>query len=168
MDGIENMFGRFAEAFRKLLVGFFSRPRLPAPDVADKTPFEDAAAETGADTSAANGAIVAPNVQSNSAAADAAIGQEAPISRVAGPPANEQEVQRRRALIRTLFNDFWSEREDKPATFLDRLDQAETFLNERLAACGEPWQLDHESRKVLGLPPRSDPRSKRNGAAGAI
>ena len=45
----------------------------------------------------------------------------------------------RRELIRTLFNDFWSERDDKPPAFVDRLNEAETYLNERLAACGELW-----------------------------
>jgi hypothetical protein len=31
-------------------------------------------------------------------------------------------------LIRTLFNDFWSERDDKPPAFVDRLNEAETYL----------------------------------------
>jgi hypothetical protein len=50
-----------------------------------------------------------------------------------------------------MFNDFWSQRDDKPATFIDRLDQAERYLNERLSACGEPWQLNPKIRKMLGL-----------------
>jgi hypothetical protein len=33
-----------------------------------------------------------------------------------------------------------------------RLDQAEDYVNERLTACGEYWQLDAETRLMLGLP----------------
>jgi hypothetical protein len=55
-----------------------------------------------------------------------------------------------------LFNDFWSEAPDKPAAFVERLDQAEDYLNERLAANGEFWRLDTNTRVVLGLPPRSN------------
>jgi hypothetical protein len=39
-------------------------------------------------------------------------------------------------------------------TFAGRLDQAETYVNERLSARGEPWQLDASTRKQLGLPAR--------------
>jgi hypothetical protein len=68
---------------------------------------------------------------------------------------DQQEIERRRDLVRTLFNDFWRGFDDKPAAFLDRLDQAETYLNERLAASGEAWHLDAETRILLGLPSRS-------------
>jgi hypothetical protein len=54
-----------------------------------------------------------------------------------------------------LFNDFWSEAHDKPTAFVERLDQAEDYVNERLAASGEIWQLDTITRVMLGLPPRS-------------
>jgi hypothetical protein len=37
---------------------------------------------------------------------------------------------------------------------VDRLDQAEIYLNDRLTACGEYWQLDAKTRKLLGLPAR--------------
>jgi hypothetical protein len=68
---------------------------------------------------------------------------------------DQHEIERRRNLVRTLFNDFWRGFDDKPVAFLDRLDQAETYLNERLAACGEAWHLDAETRILLGLPSRS-------------
>jgi hypothetical protein len=68
---------------------------------------------------------------------------------------DQQEIERRRNLVRTLFNDFWRGFDDKPVAFLDRLDQAETYLNERLAASGEAWHLDAETRILLGLPSRS-------------
>jgi hypothetical protein len=67
---------------------------------------------------------------------------------------DQQEIQRRRELVRAPFNDFWNGRDDKPVTFVDRLNQAETYLNEQLTARGEPWQLDANTRKMLGLPPR--------------
>jgi hypothetical protein len=48
---------------------------------------------------------------------------------------------------------------------VDRLDQAELYLNERLIACDEFWQLDAKTRKMLSLPPRSNSRNEGNGAA---
>jgi hypothetical protein len=122
MNGIENILRWFAEisAALRTQIAYFSRPRLPASDIVEETPSDGAAGETGANASAADAAIVAPNVQDTFIAADAKIGQEALISRVAAPPTDDREIQRRRALIRTLFNNFWSEREDKPATFVDQ------------------------------------------------
>jgi hypothetical protein len=66
---------------------------------------------------------------------------------------NQQEIERRREIVRQFFNDFWRSSDEKPATFAERLDQAEGHINERLAACGETWQLDGTTRKQLGLPP---------------
>jgi hypothetical protein len=63
--------------------------------------------------------------------------------------------------VRRLFNDFWSGAHDKPIAFLERLDQAEDYVNERLMACGEFWQLDAKTRVALGLSPRS--HSSNNG-----
>jgi len=91
--------------------------------------------------------------------ASAAVATTATESAEIGPIAqtvpDEREIQRRRDLVRTLFNDFWNGSCEKPATFADRLDQAENCLNERLIACGEFWQLDAKTRVLLGLPPRS-------------
>jgi hypothetical protein len=67
---------------------------------------------------------------------------------------DEGEIQRRRNLLRTFFNDFWSGSYEKPAGFLQRLDQAEGYVNDRLAANGEAWRLDSQTRVMLGLPPR--------------
>jgi len=69
---------------------------------------------------------------------------------------DKQEIERRRDLVRTLFNDFWSGAYEKPVAFVERLDQAEDYLNERLAATGEFWQLDAKMRVMLGLPPRAN------------
>jgi hypothetical protein len=73
----------------------------------------------------------------------------------------QQELERRRNIIRMLFNDFWSGIHDKPAAFVDRLDQAEDYVNERLAANGELWRLDDKTRRMLGLPRRSNTTDSR-------
>jgi hypothetical protein len=45
-----------------------------------------------------------------------------------------------------LFNDFWSGPYEKPAAFVERLNQAEDYLNDRLTANGEVWRLDANTR----------------------
>jgi len=67
---------------------------------------------------------------------------------------SQDEIDRRRGMVRRYFNDYWSSVEDKPASFAERLDGAEGYINERVAAEGEAWQLDPATRKQLGLPPR--------------
>lgn len=101
-------------------------------------------------------------------AADAKIGLNGQISNVVPISPDQQEIQRRRELVRTLFNDFWSDRDDKPAAFVDRLDEAEAYLNERLTACGEFWQIDAKTREMLGLPKRPNSRNQGNGAVRSI
>jgi hypothetical protein len=76
---------------------------------------------------------------------------------------DQHEIDRRRDLIRALFNDFWRDRDDKPASFVDRLNRAEGYLNERLLASGERWQPDAKTRDMLGLPARSNSRRTING-----
>ena len=90
---------------------------------------------------------------------------DAQIDSAASTVPDQEEFQRRRDLVRTLFNDFWSEAHDKPAAFVERLDQAEDYVNERLTAGGEFWQLDAKTRITLGLPPRSNsPNNGKNRA----
>ena len=94
------------------------------------------------------------------AVATAQIPGPAEVKADAGGPVthnelDEQEIERRRTLVRTLFNDFWRGEDQKPASFTARLDQAEAHLNDRLAANRETWRLDAETRAMLGLPPRS-------------
>jgi hypothetical protein len=94
------------------------------------------------------------------AVATAQIPAPAEVKANAGGPVahnelDEQEIERRRTLVRTLFNDFWRGEDQKPASFTARLDQAEAHLNERLAANRETWRLDAETRAMLSLPPRS-------------
>ena len=55
--------------------------------------------------------------------------------------------------MRGFFNDYWSSIDDKPASFAERLDGAEAYINERVAAGGESWRLSPATRKQLGLPP---------------
>ena len=87
---------------------------------------------------------------------DVDVGPGAGINPVADTVLDQQEIERRRSLARTLFNDFWSGVDEKPVTFVERLDRAEDYLNERLAASGEFWRLDANTRLTLGLPPRSN------------
>jgi hypothetical protein len=70
---------------------------------------------------------------------------------------NPEEIDRRRAVVRAFFNDYWSSIEDKPASFAERLDGAEAYINERVEAGGEAWRLDPATRKLLGLPPSRKP-----------
>jgi hypothetical protein len=80
---------------------------------------------------------------------------DTPIDIAASTVVDQEEIQRRRNLVRMLFNDFWSGAYEKPAAFVERLNQAEDYLNERLTANGEAWRLDATTRTLLGLPPRS-------------
>ena len=82
-----------------------------------------------------------------------AVGPDSQISIAAEGSPNQQEIKRRREIVRRFFNDFWTSTADKPMTFAERLNRAEGYINERLTACGEAWQLDSATRKQLGLPP---------------
>lgn len=111
-----------------------------------ETADEDAAADTDTESTGE------PVVEHDTAVRAERVQPSPPVA-VAGP-VDEQEIRRRRDVVRTLFNDFWSLSDDKPPTFADRLNQAEPYLNERLSALGEPWRLDATNRKLLGLPPQ--------------
>jgi hypothetical protein len=97
---------------------------------------------------------IEPETRSNVAPASPTIAE--PETRIGVEPersSNPEEIDRRRAMVRAFFNDYWSSIEDKPASFADRLDGAEGYINERVAAGGEVWRLDPATRKQLGLPP---------------
>jgi hypothetical protein len=70
---------------------------------------------------------------------------------IEGPPTQRDDESRRK-LIRQLFNEYWTGIEDKPATFAERLEIAEGYINERLADRDVGWRLDGVTRKQLGLP----------------
>jgi hypothetical protein len=65
---------------------------------------------------------------------------------------SQEEIDRRRGIVREFFNDYWSSADEKPTSFADRLDRAEGYINERVAAGGETWRLGPATRKQLGLP----------------
>jgi hypothetical protein len=102
-----------------------------------------------------NAAVETEAVATARIPAHAKVEADAGISLVAHNELNRQEIERRRNLVRTLFNDFWSGEDQKPASFTARLDRAEHYLNARLAANGETWRLDTETRAMLSLPSRS-------------
>ncbi|MGA9208759.1 MAG: hypothetical protein WB347_13215 [Terriglobales bacterium] len=152
VGNILQWFAGIAAAFTKLSNIFRDSPP-PASDIAAESRTESAAEAARAVATATEIATTTPTVTSAVAAA-AKISQDGQVTGLASISPDQQEIQRRRELIRVLFNDFWSGRDDKPATFADRLDQAEIYLNDRLTACGEYWQLDAKTRKLLGLPTR--------------
>lgn len=76
-----------------------------------------------------------------------------PISVEPESSPSQEEIDRRRGIVRGFFNDYWSSVEDKPTSFAERLDRAEGYINERVAAGGEAWRLGPATRKQLGLPP---------------
>ena len=100
-------------------------------------------------------AVETEGVAASQIQADAEVEVGAGISSIAHNELSQQEIERRRGLVREFFNDFWSGTHDKPAAFAERLDQAEDYLNERLTANGEGWRLDAKTRIMLGLPQRS-------------
>jgi hypothetical protein len=168
-SGVVRTMRRMVENFRRWFAGigaafrnpteYFLRPRRAASDIAAETGRESAAAtESAVETPTTTATFTTP------VTADGKIGQDVQVSCVVPIRQDQQEIQRRLELVRAMFNDFWSGCDDKPAAFVDRLDQAEPYLNERLTACGEFWQLDANTRKMLSLPPRSNSRREENGA----
>ena len=166
VENIRRWFAGIGPAFKNP-TKYFSRPRRAASDIAAETRGESAAEKAGADATATESAVATPTTAATfttPVTADGKIGQDVQVSCVVPIRPDQQEIQRRLELVRAMFNDFWSGCDDKPAAFVDRLDQAEPYLNERLTACGEFWQLDATTRKMLSLPLRSNSRSEENGA----
>jgi hypothetical protein len=129
---------------------YFLRPRDFPSDV---EPAKSGGEQAGIVSNAVERAIADPTTEKSFTVAIAA---DTKVEAVSPAALDQEEVQRRRNLVRTLFNDFWSGVHEKPAAFTERLDQAEDYLNERLAANGEIWRLDAKTRAVLGLPPGSN------------
>ena len=132
---------------------YFMRARYPA---SDEKRVESTLEEAGAVAAATEIAVLtATKSFTVPDTAEVKVNTDAQIDSAASTVPDQEEIQRRRDLVRTLFNDFWSEAHDKPAAFVERLDQAEDYVNERLSACGEFWQLDAATRLMLGLPTKS-------------
>jgi hypothetical protein len=119
-------------------------------DAASTQPARPIAVEV---TAASEAEAAVPTIEDESAA---------PITIESEVLPTPEEIDRRRAMVRGFFNDYWSSIEDKPASFAERLDHAESYINERVAAGGEVWRLSAATRKQLGLPPsRGDEPSVR-------
>jgi len=162
--GAEKLLRWLAEIGRA--VGKMTNHVLPARGPAsDKRRAESATQQTGAVADAAVARLSPACWPTAPDTTDAKLPDDQ-INYVAQTGPDQLEIQRRRDLVRVLFNEFWSGFHDKPAAFVDRLDQAESYLNERLIACGEFWQLDAETRIMLGLPPRSNSANKRACSVG--
>jgi hypothetical protein len=158
-NAVENILHHFLAAVAKV-TNYFLRSRHRASD--EKRP-ESVAKEAGAVATTTVNAAATPTVTelfTGPIIADVKVDADAQIDSAASTVLDQEEIQRRRDLVRTLFNDFWTGSHEKPAAFVDRLDKAEDYVNKRLAASGEFWQLDAKTRLMLGLPPR-----KRKGAS---
>jgi hypothetical protein len=160
---LEKFLRWFAEIGRTVntVTKHFLRPRHPASQfTAEQRAKGDAEEARAVATAIGIGNATTTKTLTVPITADAKVHPDALIA------LDQEEIQRRRNLVRMLFNDFWSGAHDKPAAFVERLDQAEDYVNERLTACGEFWQLDAKTRVTLGLPPRShSPNNGKNRAA---
>jgi hypothetical protein len=154
----------FAEIGRPVntVTKHFFRSRRPASQFMAEQRAEGGAAEAGAVAENAVANLTTRKSFTVRITAGVKVDTDAQIDSAASAVLDQEEIQRRRDLVRTLFNDFWSDAHDKPAAFVERLDQAEDYVNERLAACGEFWRLDTNTRVTLGLPPPR-PNSPDNG-----
>jgi hypothetical protein len=136
----------------------FFRPRDPESQFAAEQHAADGAEEAGAGATPTENGVVDLTVTKPftvSVTAGVKVDTDTPIDSSASTVLDQEEIQRRRNLVRMLFNDFWSGAYEKPPAFVERLNQAENYLNERLTANGEVWRLDATTRAMLGLPPRS-------------
>jgi hypothetical protein len=140
---------------------FFLRTKYPP---SHEKGVESALEEAGAIVAATESVVANVKTTKSSTVpvtAGVRIDGDAQIDSAASAVLDQEEIHRRRDLVRLLFNDFWSGAYEKPASFVDRLDQAEDYVNDRLAETGEFWQLNAKTRLTLGLPPRS--HSSNNG-----
>ena len=67
-----------------------------------------------------------------------AVRPESKISVKTEEPLNQQEIERRREIVRRFFNDFWKSSDDKPATFAERLNRETRMC--RFPASGSSWE----------------------------
>jgi hypothetical protein len=132
---------------------YFLRTKYPA---SDEKGAESTLEEAGAIAAATEDAVLTTTKSFTvPVTAEVKVDTDAQIDSAASTVPDQEEIQRRRDLVRMLFNDFWSGADEKPAAFVERLDQAEDYVNKRLAAIGEFWQLDTKTRVTLGLPPHA-------------
>ncbi len=103
VGNILQWFAGIAAAFTKLSDIFRDSPP-PGSDIAAESRAESAAEAAGAVATATQIATATPTATSV-VAVDAKISQDGQVTDLASP--DQQEIQRRRELIRVLFNDFW-------------------------------------------------------------
>jgi hypothetical protein len=140
-------FDEIADAHRRLEAGGLDGKLVLCPDLLSSRSRPDAPAE-------AESSVGTEGLASDAASSVAQ--PESPTSAISEDSPDQQELERRRDIVRRFFNDFWKSAEVKPVAFAERLNQAEGYINERLAACGEIWRLNSAARKQLGLPPHSN------------
>ena len=78
-------------------------------------------------TRSESAAVETERIAISQAPADAEIAADAGITPIAHNELNQQEIERRRNLVRAWFNDFWSGTHDKPAGFAARLIRRKTI-----------------------------------------
>jgi hypothetical protein len=140
----------------KTVAKHFLRSRHPASQFTAEQRAESNLEEAGVIAAATENAVLTTTKSFTvPVTAELKVHADAQIDSAASTVPDQEEIQRRRNLVRMLFNDFWSGAHDKPAAFVERLDQAEDYVNERLTACGEFWRLDANTRVMLSLPPRA-------------
>ena len=135
-------------------IRYFSRLTHPASSDVTAERRADGVVDHAVVTATADAIARPTTVKSFTAPVTTDVMVDPDVNRAAHIVLDDQEIQRRRDLVRMLFNDFWSAAYEKPAGFVERLDQAEDYVNARLAANGEAWRLDSKTRVMLGLPPR--------------
>jgi hypothetical protein len=121
-------------------------PQLDAPGEIDGRTVEQDAAPDDIETRPESRISVEPESRPT-------VESGSPISAEPEGSPSQEEIDRRRGIVRKFFNDYWSSIDDKPTSFAERLDGAEGYINERVAAGGEAWRLSPATRKQLGLPP---------------
>ena len=124
--------------FREIWSRYFLQQRRPASVLTTEKRAESVLGQAGSIAAATENATVKPTTATSFAELatdDVKVSSDAQSSPIAHIVPDQQEIQRRRELVRTLFNDFWSVSDDKPVGFADRL--AENYINGRLTACGE-------------------------------
>ena len=104
---------------------YFLRARYPASDEKRAESTLEEAGAIAATTRNALGNQTTTKSFTVPITADVKVDTEAQIESAAPTVLDQEEIQRRRDLVRTLFNDFWTGSHEKPAAFVDRLDQAE-------------------------------------------
>ena len=164
--GVENILRRFAGARVAFTTAHFLRPRRRASNIAAETPAESAAEEVEAVATGTESALETPTTSAPFGApvtADAI--SQAQVKRIV--PIN---LTRKRFSADVNWLGHCSTTSGADATKSRghswiRRHQAETYLNERLTACGECWKLDAKTRKMLGLPRRSNSPNEENRRA---